>query len=214
MSVNDLIINEYTKSADSYDLADKLFPSIGLNIEKYRDMTINALNLKQGDTVVELGCGTGLNFKRVLEKIGPKGRLIGVDITEKMLEKAKKRIHKHSWNNVELVHNNFEEYKFPKDIDGIFSIIALSHSSKHEQIVKRGYDALKQGKVFSLMDFKKSEGVSRIFTPLLLFFTGPFPENGKYIYRQAWKSIEKYFEKTTFQEGWGGFLYLSVGTKI
>ena len=213
MNIYNPIVEAYTKYAENYDLAVKLYPLFGLKIEKYRDMTVNAFTLAQGDIVIELGCGTGLNFERVLKKIGPKGKLIGVDVTEKMLMEAKKRIRNNSWNNVELIHCDIAEYQFPKEIDGIFATGALQYSPKHELIVKRGYDALKHGRIFALLDFKKSDRIARIFTPLLLFFTGPFLANEEYIQRKAWKSIEKYFEKTTFHEGWGGFVYLSVGTK-
>lgn len=213
MNVHNPIVRAYTKYAEDYDLAVKLYPLLGINIEKYRDKAINALNLQQEDVVVELGCGTGLNFQRVLEKIGPKGKLIGVDITEKMLEVAKKRIEKHGWDNVDIVHKDIAEYEFPNEVDGIFATGALQYSTKHEQIVKRGHDALKHGKSFVVLDFKMPKGIAKIFAPLLLYFTSPFLANEEYMQRKAWTSIEKYFEKTTFEEGWGGFLYLAVGIK-
>ncbi len=58
-----------------------------------------------------------------------------------------------------------------------------------------------------------SQGPARIFAPFLLYFTSPFQANLEYLERHAWKSIEKYFEKTSYKEGWGGFLYISVGKK-
>lgn len=213
MHVHNPVVNAYTKYAKDYDLAVKLYPLLGINIEKYRDKAVNALNLQKGDIVVELGCGTGLNFQRVLEKIGSNGKLIGIDVTEKMLEVARKRIQKHRWDNIELVHKDIAEYEFPKEIDGIFATGALQYSAKHEQIVKHGHDALKHGKSFAVLDFKMSKGIAKIFAPLLLCFTSPFLANEEYMQRKAWKSIEKYFEKTTYEEGWGGFLYLSVGVK-
>jgi demethylmenaquinone methyltransferase/2-methoxy-6-polyprenyl-1,4-benzoquinol methylase len=55
-------------------------------------MAVDALELFKGDIVVELGCGTGLNFAKVIDAIGTEGKLIGVDITDKMLDQAKKLI--------------------------------------------------------------------------------------------------------------------------
>jgi demethylmenaquinone methyltransferase/2-methoxy-6-polyprenyl-1,4-benzoquinol methylase len=52
-----------------------------------------------------------------------------------------------------------------------------------------------------------------LLAPILINFTKPFGADKEYLKHQAWKSIERYFEKTTFQEGWGGFLYISVGKK-
>jgi demethylmenaquinone methyltransferase/2-methoxy-6-polyprenyl-1,4-benzoquinol methylase len=112
-----------------------------------------------------------------------------------------------------LVHRDFTNYQFPKELDGIFATGALQYSPQYDKIIKKGYDALKTGKKFVIVDGKMSEGSARIFAPILLNFTKPFGAEKEYLKRQAWKSIEKYFEKTTFQEAWGGFLYLSVGTK-
>ena len=176
-------------------------------------MAVDALELFKGDIVVELGCGTGLNFAKVIDAIGTEGKLIGVDITDKMLDQAKKLIDENGWKNIELVHRDFTNYQFPKELDGIFATGALQYSPQYDKIIKKGYDALKTGKKFVIVDGKMSEGSARIFAPILLNFTKPFGADKEYLKRQAWKSIEKYFEKTTFQEAWGGFLYLSVGTK-
>ncbi len=212
--MNNQIIRAYRKYAENYDFAVKLYRLLGIKIGKYRKMTIDSLELSKGDVVVELGCGTGLNFSLVLDAIGSEGKLIGVDITDKMLEQARKRIKKNEWSNVQLVQMDIADYKFPKNIDGIFATGAIQYSPEHEKIIERGYNALKTSKKIAILDFKRSNGPARIFAPILLFFTKPFGADKEYIGRCAWKSIEKYFQKTSYFEGWGGFLYISVGTKI
>lgn len=208
------IINAYRKYAKNYDTAEIFYRLLGCKIPKYRKMTVDALELSKGDTVVELGCGTGSNFALVLDKIGPEGKLFGVDITDKMLDQARKKIKENGWKNVELVLCDIAEYKFPEALDGIFSTGALSYSPQYDKIIKTAHEALKPGKKFVLLDFKKSEGSARIFGPILLLTTKPFAVDKEYYERQAWKSIEKYFDETSYLEGWGGFLYLSVGKKI
>ncbi len=47
--------------------------------------------------------------------------------------------------------------------------------------------------------------IQEFMIPLLIYFTKPFEADQEYIERRAWKSIEKYFEKTSYLEGWGGF---------
>jgi demethylmenaquinone methyltransferase/2-methoxy-6-polyprenyl-1,4-benzoquinol methylase len=195
------IIKAYRKYAENYDLAVKLYRLLGLKIGKYRKMTVGVLELSKGDTVVELGCGTGLNFPLILDVIGPEGKLIGVDITDKMLDQA---------NNVELIQSDFSEYQFPNGLDGIYSTGALQYSPHYDKIIKQGYDALKTGKKFVVFDFKMPQGLTRKFAPVLIFFTKAFEANEEYLKRHAWESIEKYFEKTTYTEGWGGFVYLSA----
>jgi demethylmenaquinone methyltransferase/2-methoxy-6-polyprenyl-1,4-benzoquinol methylase len=206
---NNRVVEAYRKYAENYDLAVKLYRLLGLKIGKYRKMTVKGLKLSKGDFVVELGCGTGLNFPLVLDAIGPDGKLIGVDITDKMLDQARIRVKENGWKNVELVQSDFAEYDFP----GIFTTGALQYSPQYDEIIKKGYESLKTGQNFVVFDFKMPKGFTRIFTPVLIFFTKAFEANEEYLKRHAWESIEKYFEKTTFQEGWGGFVYLSVGMK-
>jgi demethylmenaquinone methyltransferase/2-methoxy-6-polyprenyl-1,4-benzoquinol methylase len=208
------VVTAYRKYAENYDLAVKLYRLLGLKIGKYRRMSVDSLKLSKGDTVVELGCGTGLNFSLVLDAIGSEGKLIGVDITDKMLDQARIRVKENGWNNVELVQNDTSDYDFPKELDGIFATGALQYSPQYDEIIKKGYDALKTGKNFVVFDFKMPKGFTRIFAPILIFFTKAFEANEEYLKRHAWESIEKYFEKTTFQEGWGGFVYISVGEKL
>jgi len=56
------IIQLYRKRAANYDWSANLYYLIGFREFKYRKMAIQQLQLQVGDTVVEIGCGTGLNF--------------------------------------------------------------------------------------------------------------------------------------------------------
>ena len=48
-------------------------------------------------------CGTGKNFRFILEQIGPTGMLIGTDYSEGMLAQARRKVEKNSWQNVHLL---------------------------------------------------------------------------------------------------------------
>ena len=52
----------------------------------YRQKAVRSIHLQPGHTVLDLGCGSGLNFELIMEGIGPQGTLIGVDFSAKMLE--------------------------------------------------------------------------------------------------------------------------------
>ena len=88
----EFVESAYDLHAKNYDFAVKLYRLIGLNIEEYRLRAVELLQLKQGDFVLDIGCGTGLNFGPLIQRIGPKGRIIGVDLSSKMLACAKERI--------------------------------------------------------------------------------------------------------------------------
>ena len=78
----------YSDWADRYDLSLWLFNLIGFQYQFYRREAIKGLSLKLGDTVIDLGCGTGLNFSILQRMVGYKGTIIGVDLSESMLDKC------------------------------------------------------------------------------------------------------------------------------
>ena len=67
MTESETIQSVYKKRAKNYDYTTLLYNLVGFRINKYREDMVDALNLKQGDTVIELGCGTGLNFPLILD---------------------------------------------------------------------------------------------------------------------------------------------------
>lgn len=85
-------VNEvYRRRARFYDWSVNTYYLIGFRWWAYRRRAIAALQLGRGATVVEIGCGTGLNFGLVQQRIGPTGRLFGVDLCADMLDKARQR---------------------------------------------------------------------------------------------------------------------------
>jgi demethylmenaquinone methyltransferase/2-methoxy-6-polyprenyl-1,4-benzoquinol methylase len=68
-----------------------------------RRRTIELLRLAPGATVLDVACGTGLNFPLIEERIGPSGNIVGVDLSEGMLRRARARVQTSGWTNVCLV---------------------------------------------------------------------------------------------------------------
>lgn len=64
---------------------------------------VAALRLKPGDTVLDLGCGTGLNLPLIIDRVGPTGLVVGVDRSTEMLRMARRRVARHAWRNVRLL---------------------------------------------------------------------------------------------------------------
>jgi demethylmenaquinone methyltransferase/2-methoxy-6-polyprenyl-1,4-benzoquinol methylase len=98
----------YSRHADTYDLQTDW-----ADIDRAR--AVDLLGLRAGDTVVDVGCGTGLCFAAILEQIGPGGRLIGIEPTVEMLGQAARRADKAGWTNVDLRLGFAEEQLRPDE---------------------------------------------------------------------------------------------------
>lgn len=81
--------------------------------QRYRDLAVERLDLHEGDVVLDIGCGTGLAFEALERRIGPAGRIIGLDVSDGMLDEAFARADRHGWTNVELIEAAAEEAVFP-----------------------------------------------------------------------------------------------------
>jgi demethylmenaquinone methyltransferase/2-methoxy-6-polyprenyl-1,4-benzoquinol methylase len=81
--------------------------------QPYRDRAVKMLGPAAGSVVLDVGCGTGLNFARLQEAIGPRGRLIGIDRSSQMLAGARERVQRHGWHNVTLLEGAVEDVAIP-----------------------------------------------------------------------------------------------------
>ena len=68
-----------------------------------RRIGIDLLGLSPGDVVLDLGCGTGLNFTGLQHRIGPTGQIVALDASPAMLAQAAARVRARGWTNVVLV---------------------------------------------------------------------------------------------------------------
>jgi demethylmenaquinone methyltransferase/2-methoxy-6-polyprenyl-1,4-benzoquinol methylase len=96
----------YQTEADLYDARTEQFHA-------YRDKVVDVLALKPGDSVVDVGCGTGLCFPSIEDRIGPDGAIIGIDESSEMLECAAKRVANAGWTNVTLIEAPAEKAQLP-----------------------------------------------------------------------------------------------------
>ena len=60
-------------------------------IQAYKQRSYDLLNLKQGDHVVDVGCGTGDDARAMAQRVGKSGRVVGIDASEVMISEARKR---------------------------------------------------------------------------------------------------------------------------
>lgn len=139
------VLELYRRRAGNYDLSANFYYLIGFGEVKYRKMAVAALKLQAGDTVIELGCGTGLNFGYLVDAVDGTRHIVGIDLTDAMLEKARHRITKNGWRSVTVVQSDAVEYALPLGVKGVISTFALTRVHEYEQVIGRIAQALAPG---------------------------------------------------------------------
>ncbi|MFA5795388.1 MAG: arsenite methyltransferase [Candidatus Brocadiia bacterium] len=103
-------------------------------------------SLKPGETVLDLGSGAGFDCFLASKKVGPRGRVIGVDMTPEMIAKARANARKGNYANVEFRAGEIE--KLPVDdgsIDIIISNCVINLSPDKPAVFKEAFRVLKPG---------------------------------------------------------------------
>jgi ubiquinone/menaquinone biosynthesis C-methylase UbiE len=88
----------YSEHARSYDRDTGAF-------RPYREAIVEALPLRQGQVVLDVGCGTGLCCGLLREKVGPRGAVVGIEEAPEMAAVAREHIACEGWHNVTVVQS-------------------------------------------------------------------------------------------------------------
>ncbi|UCF58443.1 MAG: arsenite methyltransferase [Candidatus Bathyarchaeota archaeon] len=105
--------------------------------------------LKEGDTVLDLGSGGGIDVFLAAKRVGPKGKVIGIDMTEEMIERAKSTARKYGYANVEFRLGEIESLPVEDNsVDVIISNCVINLSVDKEKVFREAYRVLKpRGKI-------------------------------------------------------------------
>ncbi len=103
-------------------------------------------SLKEGETVLDLGSGAGFDCFLAANRVGQKGRVIGVDMTPEMLEKARENAVKGKYNNVEFRMGEIENLPVADNtVDIIISNCVINLSVDKKRVFQEAYRVLKPG---------------------------------------------------------------------
>lgn len=181
----------YHKLARSYNL---YFPILAIGLERrIRSMTRDALELKPGQVVLDVGCGSGSNFQYIINEIGPTGRIIGVDYSPAMLKQAQKLVKRKRWKNVELIECDAAKLDLGHRVDAAVSTLAMAVIPDHREALKRMAAHVHPGGRVVVAECKLSDtvpGLNRIARKVSRFLAAD-------INRQAWKDMADFVDDFT-----------------
>jgi ubiquinone/menaquinone biosynthesis C-methylase UbiE len=213
----DRLIETYRKKAKRYDVTSRLYPVPGYPHRGQRVRAVQALGLRAGDSVIDLACGTGLNFPLIEDVIGPGGRIVGVDLTDAMLAQAEDRIAAHGWRNISLVQSDAAEYSFPAQTDAILCTYALTQVPECAEVIARGAAALSGGGRWVVLDVKVPGSTPGWLAHLGTAAVRPFAAIDEWIMRRPWEAIRAAMQEELADPSWTelffGTAFLAAGTR-
>jgi ubiquinone/menaquinone biosynthesis C-methylase UbiE len=211
------LIETYRKKAKHYDITSRLYPAPGYPQRAQRRRAVQALGLRTGDAVIDIACGTGLNFPLLQEAVGPGGRIVGVDLTDAMLTRAQDRIKAKGWSNVSLVQADAAGFDFPAEANAILSTYALTQVPGCVQVIAHGAAALSAGGRWAVLDLKVPGRTPGWLAQLGTATVRPFASIDQWITRRPWEAIRAAMQEELADFAWTelffGTAFLAAGSR-
>lgn len=200
--------NPYTSGARFYDvLSGEPIYRAG------RVAGIAMLGLRPGDVVLDVGCGTGLNFELLTAAVGRAGQVIGLDRSQQMLRLARDRCDRRGWTNVQLVRadaTRFTADELPADhIDAVLATYALSVTGDPDSAWQRVREVVGTGVRVCIVDMQPPTGSAKVLAPLARLACAM---GGSDIEARPWRFLQREAHQVQVRSLRGGHIRAACAT--
>lgn len=207
---------KYSTFAAFYDLLSGEYPIYRAG----RVLGIEALGLSAGDQVLDVGCGTGLNFPLLEQYVGNTGNIVGIDKSPDMLRQARRRADKHGWTNVillqadaatpapERIAARIEAQNGRRRSDAVIATYALSLIPDWPQAWENMQALCRDRAAVTVVDMQEPVGAAAVFAPLARFACWL---GGADISAHPWRGVEQDCEEVSAASARGGHLQIRTG---
>lgn len=186
-----------------------------------RRRAVELLRLAPGATVLDIACGTGLNFALIEKRIGPSGTLIGVDLTAAMLRQASTRVNRSGWSNVNLVQLDVTSLtreqleqagalREDQQVDAVLCTLGMSVIPQWEAAWEAMLALVRSGGTAALMDGSpppRQTITTRLVWPLVWLGCRYFAADWT---REPWKLAERDLEQVEIKWSKRGYAWAYV----
>jgi arsenite methyltransferase len=197
-------------SMRKYARKAKLYDGTSHRTDWIRQHTINLLELKPGQVVLDVGCGSGLSLAILQGLVGDRGLVVGIEQSREMLDLAQAKIAQKAWRNVRVDHGFCEACNFPEKFDAF--LFNYTHDiMQSPQALRNLLSYAKPGARVAIAGVKF---FPRWMEPLNLYaYFKNFAWNGNGSgLRRPWRHIEKEINFRWVRSTQLGMGYIACGT--
>jgi ubiquinone/menaquinone biosynthesis C-methylase UbiE len=202
----DTVVARYDRAAPLYRYAEWSI----LLAPGFRRRAVQRIGLRQGERVLEVGCGTGRNLTFLRDAVGAEGQVIGIDATPGMLAQARKVVSRHGWSNVSLVHADAASMNVDA-IDAAYFSLSYSVMPDRAATLDRAWDAVRPGGRLVVMDAGiPRTGAARWLGPLAEVVATIFPGDP---YSEPWNDLTRLSESVATEHFQAGMYFVCTARK-
>lgn len=205
------IAHRYDRIAAAYDHLAAPYDWIGGR--RLARRAIAELRLAPGDTAVALGTGTGWSLPLLADDVGPTGRVVGIDLSVGMLQRARRRVDRAGISDrVDLVVADMRHVELPSDTRGVLAAFSAEMVTDHRQLVGHLRRQLSPGARMAFTGLREPEAWPDWLVRLGIAANRIFGTRPLHRDMAPWQPLLDHLDDTTYEQDFGGVVYLAAGT--